>query len=223
MSEAHRPTPDWQRIDTALIDLDGTLLDLAFDDWFWLEHVPSVYGAARGLTPEAALGELAPRFRAHEGTLPWYCIEHWSRELALDIATMKRAVAGRIAWLPGAQAWLEALRACGKRLVLLTNAHPETLRIKDATTGVTRILHAVVSSHTVGAPKEDPAFWQAVRTIEPFDPERSLFVDDSPPVLRAARAAGIRAIYAVRRRGLTGTVEGFETVGSIADIGLPER
>jgi putative hydrolase of the HAD superfamily len=38
-----------------------------------------------------------------------------------------------------------------------------------------------------------------VSTVEPFDPERSIFVDDNLPVLRAARGAGIRWVYAVRR------------------------
>jgi 5'-nucleotidase len=214
--------PRWELIDTALLDLDGTLLDLEFDNWFWLEHIPRAYGAARGLSPAAAREHLAPRYKACEGTLSWYCIEHWSRELALDIAAMKKAVAGRIRWLPGAQPWLEVLRSRGKRLVLLTNAHPETLRIKDASTGVTRVLHAVVSSHSLGAPKEDPRFWQAVRSVEPYDPARSLFVDDSLPVLRAARDAGVRWIY--RRANAPkrdDVAEEFPTVGSIADIALP--
>ncbi|HEV3485418.1 MAG TPA: hypothetical protein VG106_08425, partial [Vicinamibacterales bacterium] len=93
--------PPWDRIDTVLLDLDGTLLDLAFDNWFWLEQVPREYAAARGVTAEAARTHLEPRYQAVEGTLHWYCIEHWSRELSLDIAAMTRAAAGRVCWLPG--------------------------------------------------------------------------------------------------------------------------
>ena len=77
--------PDWDHIDTVLLDLDGTLLDLVYDNHFWLEIVPEAYAAARMTTVDVARTELAPRFRACEGTLPWYCIEHWSRELGLDI------------------------------------------------------------------------------------------------------------------------------------------
>ena len=193
------PGPDWSAVDTVLLDLDGTLLDLAFDNYFWLELIPQAYGRARGLEPAAARAHLMPRYRAHEGTLNWYCIEHWSRELGLDVVELKRAAAARIAWLPGAREGLLSLRARGKRLVLLTNAHPATLAIKDERTGVRELVHAVVSSHTVGAPKEHPEFWRDVQRLESFDRERSLFVDDSLPVLRAARTAGVRWVYGVRR------------------------
>jgi 5'-nucleotidase len=218
------PRTPWELVDTVLLDLDGTLLDLAFDDWFWLEHVPREYAAARGLSAEAARAHLEPRYRAVQGTLSWYCIDHWSRELALDIPALNRAVAARVCWLPGAQGWLEALRTTGKRLVLLTNAHPETLRIKDGRTGVTGCVDAVVSSHTLGAPKEDARFWHSVRRIEPFDPARSVFVDDSLPVLRAARAAGVRWIYAIRRAGAPRLAEPeFVTIDSVSEIALPAR
>ncbi|MDB6092211.1 MAG: hypothetical protein JWN85_4995 [Gammaproteobacteria bacterium] len=191
--------PDWGHIDTVLLDLDGTLLDLAFDNHFWLEIVPAAYAASRLTTVEAARSQIAPRFRACEGTLPWYCIEHWSRELDLDIVALKQANTARIAWLPGAQEFLEGLRARGKRLVLLTNSHPRTLQIKDEITGVLDYFDAAFSSHEFGAPKEEAHFWEAVRAVEPFDPRRSLFADDSPAVLRAAQAAGIRWIYGVSR------------------------
>jgi HAD superfamily hydrolase (TIGR01509 family) len=189
----------WDHIDTVLLDLDGTLLDLAFDNDFWLDFIPSVYAAAQSLSVEEAKAALAPRFRACEGTLSWYCIDHWSRELGLDVAALKRTQADRVAWLPGAEDFLRRLRAHGKRLVLLTNSHPQVLKIKDERTGVTGFVDAAISSHEFLAPKESPSFWKAVREVEPFDPQRSLFVDDSPPVLRAAHAAGIRWIRGVRR------------------------
>jgi putative hydrolase of the HAD superfamily len=189
----------WEHIDTVLLDLDGTLLDLGFDNDFWLEFIPVAYAAAQTVSVEHARAALAPRFRACEGTLSWYCIDHWTRELGLDIAALKRTQADRVAWLPGAQDFLRRLRARGKRLVLLTNSHPQVLSLKDEQTGVTGYLDAAFSSHVFQAPKESPVFWEAVRAVEPFDPQRSLFVDDSPSVLRAAQAAGIRWIRGVRR------------------------
>jgi putative hydrolase of the HAD superfamily len=189
----------WDHIDTVLLDLDGTLLDLGFDNGFWLDYIPAVYAAARSMTVEEARAELTPRFRACEGTMSWYCIDYWSRELGLDVEALKRTQAGRIAWLPGAQSFLQRLRLLGKRLVLLTNSHPQVLKIKDEQTGVIGYLYAAFSSHVFQAPKEDPRFWRAVREVEPFDPGRSLFVDDSPAVLRAARDAGVRWVRGVRR------------------------
>jgi HAD superfamily hydrolase (TIGR01509 family) len=206
--------PRWDCIDTVLLDLDGTLLDLAFDNYFWSERIPAAYAAARGITQEAARGALLPRFRARQGQLEWYCIDHWSRELGLDVGRMHWEERERMGWLDGAEEFLKRIRASGKRLVLVTNAHPQTLRIKDGQTGVTRYFAAVFSSHTFGAPKESPAFWQGLRDVEPFDPARTLFVDDSLPVLRAGRQAGIRWIYAVGSR----TDAEFLTVRSVAQL-----
>jgi 5'-nucleotidase len=190
--------PVWSLIDTVLLDLDGTLLDLAFDNYFWREVIPAAYAAEHSLALDEARALLQRRFRVHEGTLSWYCVEHWSRELELDVIAIKRTVAERVAWLPGAQQFLRSVRAAGKRMVLLTNAHPRVLQIKDERTQVTTFVDAAFTSHDFGAPKESPAFWEAVRKTEPFDLQRSLFVDDSPPVLRAARAAGVRWVYGVK-------------------------
>jgi len=83
---------DWSAIDTVLLDMDGTLLDQRFDNWFWLELIPSRYAAARGLSQGEASALLAPKFRAVAGTIRWYCIDYWSAELDLDIVGIKRSV-----------------------------------------------------------------------------------------------------------------------------------
>jgi 5'-nucleotidase len=207
--------PDWAHIDTVLLDLDGTLLDLAYDNHFWLEIVPAAYAASRLTTLEAARTELAPLFRACEGTLPWYCIDHWSRKLDLDIEALKRANTQRIAWLPGAKDFLLRMRRAGKRVVLLTNSHPRVLQIKDENTGVLDYFDAAFTSHEFGAPKESAQFWDAVRAVEPFDADRSLFADDSPSVLRAAQNAGIRWVYGVRRPDSVQTVREHVNVPTI--------
>jgi 5'-nucleotidase len=198
--------PNWAHIDTVLLDMDGTLLDLAFDNHFWLEIVPAAYAAARLTSFEEAQVAIAPMFRACEGTLPWYCIDHWSRELNLDIEALKRANTERIGWLPGAEDFLTRLKSAGKRVVMLTNSHPQVLRIKDEKTRVLSYFDAAYTSHEFGVPKESAQFWHAVREVEPFNVERSLFVDDSPSVLRAAQNAGIRWVYGVRRPDSVQTV-----------------
>jgi 5'-nucleotidase len=216
--------PDWSAIDTVLLDLDGTLLDLAFDTRFWRHTIPSAWAAARGISLEAAREQLAPRFRAREGTLDWYCVAFWSRELELDVAALKRASMHEVQWLTGVPEFLATLRRNGKRLVLLTNAHPASLAIKDERTGVSSYLDAMFSSHTFSWPKEDARFWEQVRLTEPFDPQRTLFVDDSPAVLAAARAAGIRWVVGLRHPDSQGTVREhgpWPAVDRITDLAGP--
>jgi 5'-nucleotidase len=208
-------------IDTLLLDLDGTLLDLEYDNHFWLETIPRAYASRTGLDLAQSRADLAPRFAACHGTLPWYSIDHWSAELELDIRALKRASAGAIRWLPGAREFLRQQRAAGRRLVLATNSHTVTLAIKDEAVGIAPFFDAMYSSHQIGAPKEDPRFWSELAKVEPFDSRRTLFVDDSLSVLRAARAAGIGHLIAIAQPDSSQAprqMEDFETVTTIADL-----
>ena len=193
------PAIDWPAIDTVLLDMDGTLLDLRFDNWFWLELIPSRYAAANGIEPAQAQGLLAPKFVEVKGTLQWYCIEYWTRELKLDIGSIKREAQEQVKFLPGAEEFLSKLKASGKRCVLVTNAHPTTLAIKNERVALTRYFDACYSTHTFAAPKEHAAFWPRLESEERFQPNRTLFVDDSVAVLDAARDFGIGCLRAVRR------------------------
>jgi len=190
---------DWARIDTVLLDMDGTLLDLRYDNHFWLEHVPRRYAEARGLPLEQAQEELLARYRRAEGTPDWYCVDHWSRELGLDIPLLKEEVEHLIAVHPHVVPFLEAVRATGRRVLLVTNAHGRSIGLKLRRTRLGGHFDAVVCSHDLGLPKEQPAFWERMRQAHPFDRDRTLLVDDSLPVLRSARAHGIAHLLAVRR------------------------
>jgi putative hydrolase of the HAD superfamily len=190
---------DWSGIDTVLVDMDGTLLDLRFDNWFWRELIPGRYAALHGLSPGEAWERLEPKFRAVRGTIQWYCIDYWTGALGLDIAAMKRAARAQVGYLPGAEEFLLKLKESGKRRVLVTNAHPLTLSIKNESVGLTAHFDACYSTHVFDAPKEHADFWPRLQATEPFDAERTLMVDDSLAVLQAAREFGIGWLCAVRR------------------------
>jgi putative hydrolase of the HAD superfamily len=215
---------DWSTVDTVLLDMDGTLLDLRFDNYFWQELVPSRYGKLRGMGKEEAHRVLAPRFAARQGTLEWYCLDHWSRELGINIVRLKEEVDEYIDYLPDVPEFLIAMRGSGKRLVLVTNAHRDTLAVKIRRTGLGSFLDAMFSSQEIGVPKEDPEFWQRLQTYEPFDATRTMLVDDSLPVLRSAHAYGIRRIVAIRKPDSSlpaRSIDDFHAVDRLTDLGLP--
>lgn len=191
--------PRWEVIDTVLLDMDGTLLDLRFDSYFWQELVPERYAARNGLTLAEARAVLGPLFAGKQGTLDWYCTDFWSRELTLDIAAMKQEMREQVRFLPGAELFLQALRDKGLRVALVTNAHRDSLKVKATQTGLTSYFDAVFSSHSFGVPKEHPEFWRQLQAALHFDPARTLFVDDSHAVLEAARRHGIAHIFAISR------------------------
>ena len=182
---------DWSAIDTVMLDMDGTLLDLGFDTWFWHTLVPEHYAALHGISEEEARTRLRPKFVDIAHTLQWYCIDYWTRELGLEIAVLKRTVQERVGYLPGAEGFLQRLSTSGKRVVLVTNSHPETLAIKDERVALTQYFHATYSTHSFGMPKEHADFWPLLLQQEKFEPSRALFVDDSLPVLESARRFGI--------------------------------
>jgi putative hydrolase of the HAD superfamily len=189
--------PDWSRIETVCLDMDGTVLDLRFDNYFWQDVVPRRYGALHGLTPRAALEELTPRIDAWRGRLEWYCVDHWTRELGLDIEALKSEFREHIRFLPGSERFLDRLGALGKRRLLTTNAHPKALSVKDRQTGIGRHFDVLVSSHALGAVKETPEFWRRLMEAYGIEPASTLCVDDHPEVLGAAQSVGIDWLYQV--------------------------
>ena len=193
------PAPDWSACDTLLLDMDGTVLDLAFDNYFWRELVPRCLAREQGRPHAPVREELFERYAGKQGTLDWYCLDYWTEALGLDLRALKAASSHRIRFLPGARGFLRAALASGKRLVLVTNAHGVTLEIKRGVAGLDRFFQACVTSHDYGHAKEHAAFWPLLQADLRFDPERTLFVDDSQPVLNAAAAFGIRHVVAVRR------------------------
>lgn len=212
---------DWSAIDTVLLDMDGTILDLRFDNRFWLETVPARYASLNEVTLDVARARLRAAYEARIGTLDWYSVDYWTTELAMDIEALKREEREHIGWLPGAEQFVLRMRAIGKRVVLVTNAHPTTLALKDEQLDFRGHFDAMHSSHEFGVPKENPAFWPALAAVERFDVERTLFVDDSLPVLRAARGFGIRWIVAIAHPDSTQpkrVVEEFAAVDAIREL-----
>jgi HAD superfamily hydrolase (TIGR01509 family) len=221
MAQAARHAVDWDGIDTVLVDMDGTLLDLAFDNFFWLELVPQRFASLNGLTLDAAREHLSPRFDAAAGTLSWYCLDHWTRDLGMDLKALKRLHRHLIRFLPGAPEFLAAVRGRGKRLHIVTNAHRDTYEVKAEQTGIDRLVDAVTCSHDFAAPKESTAFWRSLERHDPFDRKRTLLIEDSVAVLAAARNHGLVHTVAIRRpdsRLPARPITDFAAVDGVAEL-----
>ena len=182
-----------------MLDMDGTVLDLAYDNYMWLTHVPERYAEKHGLDPEYAKRHLFSKYSAVQGDLTWYCLDHWSERLGLDVFQLHRDEHHRIDYLPGARGFLENVRVGHLRVLLVTNSHPDTLELKDEVTGLGGFFDGVYSSHTFGFPKERQEFWQALQEETGFETESTMFVDDSHPVLQSAATFGVQNLVAITR------------------------
>lgn len=186
---------DWDAIGTVLLDMDGTLLDKAFDDHFYLEVLPERYAAARGLSVEAARERLTAFYRAAEGELDWTDLDFWTRTLDLDVPAIKASVRHRITPHPDGLVFLAFLQERGIPAHLVTNAHPKTLAIKMAQTGLNTRLNRMISAFDVGCLKHKVDFWVETQAVLKFDPSTTLFVDDDEAALISADEHGIAHLY----------------------------
>ncbi len=181
----------WDKVTWVLLDMDGTLLDKHYDDYFWETLVPEEFARQQGLNLAVAKKEVYARYQREEGTLNWTDIDFWSRELNLDIPALKESIRHLIEVHPDTEDFLQFLRKVKKRVALVTNAHWKTLDLKMNHVGLLGFFEEVISSFDLGAPKEELSFWEILKKRLHFDPRQTLLVDDNADVLTTARNYGI--------------------------------
>lgn len=191
------PMLNWSNIDTVLLDMDGTLLDLHFDSHFWLTVIPREHAKKQNITLAEATADIMKRYEAVGGQIQWYCLDYWQAQLDLPIMALKREIQHLITIREDTPAFLNALKSAGKELILLTNAHPDSLSLKIERTQFDQYLDKIISTHEYGVSKESQSLWQQVQADLQFDKTRTLFVDDSLAVLDAAKQYGIAHLLAV--------------------------
>ncbi len=182
----------WAEIDFALLDMDGTLLDRYFDDYFWEEHVPQKYAEVKKISYAKARKKLLAMYKKEEKTLNWTDVLYWSDRIGLDIVAMKEALRSQVRVHVGVEVFLNFLRDEKKEIILVTNAHPRTVQIKLEQTQLLPYFDSVLCSADIGLPKEEVGFWRDAERVLRFKKERSLFIDDNENVLLAAHTYGIK-------------------------------
>ena len=202
-------------IETVLLDMDGTLLDLHFDDQVWNYTLPARLAVVHGESVIAARARVAATLGDVRGSLNWYCLDHWTATFGISMHALEEELAHLVAIREGTLAFLEFLCRHGYHSVLATNAHPASLARKLQLTGLAAYFSSVISAHTLGRPKEDLRFWSDLRVREQFDPATTILVDDNAAALSAARASGVRHVFGIRYPSSTGAARSYPEFASV--------
>ncbi|WP_432463925.1 GMP/IMP nucleotidase [Agarivorans sp. QJM3NY_33] len=208
---------NWSQIDTVLLDMDGTLLDLHYDNYFWMHYLPIAIAQQNKISTEQAREQLMADYETVAGTLDWYCFDYWSNKTNIDIRQLKTEVEHKIAWRNNVKPFLNALAQAGKQRILLTNCHPDGLATKVRVTGLDQYLDQQFSVHQFGYPKEKPELWQALLEHHPFEPERTLFIDDNEKLLEQASRFGIKFLLGIRNPDSQQASKSFKHFPSVDD------
>ncbi|MEI6895123.1 MAG: GMP/IMP nucleotidase [Colwellia sp.] len=211
---------NWSEISTVLIDMDGTILDLHFDNQFWLEHLPLRYSEKMSISIEAAKAKLKADYLAVVGTIEWYCLDYWSERTNMSIRALKREIQHLIQLRDDAKAFLIALKESGREVVLLTNAHPDALSLKVERTQLDQYFDVLYSTHEFGVSKESQLLWQRLQTKQGFDCQKTLFIDDGVDILKSAQQYGIKHLLAVANPDSKKTASIIEDFPTVTDFTL---
>ncbi len=194
-----RPCFSWNQVDTVLLDMDGTLLDKHFDDYFWEQYVPEHYSLKHDIPVEEAKRTLLERYGRVENTLNWTDLDYWTDQLGLDIPELKMRISHLIDVHPYVPNFLRFCRNLKKEVVLVTNAHPKTLAIKLEKTGIEGMFDRIICADEIGLAKEEAEFWNRIERKIGFDKTRTMLADDTEKVLRTAEGYGMGYLVYVAR------------------------
>ena len=219
---------NWQAIETVLLDMDGTLLDLHYDSFFWQQYLPERYAEIKGVQLQAAKQLVITETKLNGGTLNWYSTDYWSQLLDLDVVKLKHEISHKVAIRPYCIDFLDALRAAGKDVVMVTNAHHDSLNLKMDKTQLADKFDRLITVHEFSVPKEDPQCWHEVYKLHPFLGTKTLLIDDNLHALESAREYGIQHLLAIfqpdsqaPRREIVGfdAIHSFDEIMPVYEIG----
>ena len=115
----------------------------------------------------------------------------------MPIAELKQHVVEKIQYRPHVKDFLAIIKQQGKRAVIVTNAHRDSVNLKMAKTGLDQRVDRIISSHDYKEPKESQDFWRHLHDDEPFNVNKTLLIDDSQAVLKSAQIWGFKHLLTI--------------------------
>ncbi len=176
-----------------LFDLDGVIVDSRphhLDAWHQLarthgiDHAPDYFTKMFGLRNDAILGGLIPGMTA----------DQLARLAAEKEQLFRDAARGRVEALPGVRGLLAALDEASVPRAVVTSTPRENLDLILESLALSGSFQALVAEEDAAKGKPDPEGFLVGAQRLGANPAACVVIEDAPAGLRAAKAAGMRAI-----------------------------
>ena len=201
-----------------LSDLDGVILDLAYDKKFWELWLPEQVTRQTNKSIEEAKAEIMTEIDIQRGTLNFYDLNYWDDLLNVDCMQIFQEKEERCSYLAGSYEALQRLSTLKNPNYILTNGDPRIQEYKAETQNFLEFFDSIFYSMHAGYPKESKEFWALARHNLNLEFEDAIFIDDDLKVVTAAAKAGIKQVAWItpgKNRILQNRVETF---ASLADL-----
>ena len=198
-----------------LSDLDGVILDLAYDIKFWELWLPEQVANQTNKSVEETKAEIKAEIDIQRGTLNFYDLNYWDDLLNVDCMQIFKEKTERCSYLGGSYEALQRLSTLKNPKYILTNGDPRIQEYKAETQNFLEFFDSIFYSMHVGYPKESKEFWALARHNLNLDFEDTIFIDDDFKVATAAAKAGIKQVAWItpgKNRILQNKVETFASL-----------
>jgi len=207
------------KIEVISFDLDGTLVDDRFVNSVWFEGIPRLYSAKKGLSFGDATKAVKREYdKVGKEKLEWYDLRHWMKKFGLNVDPQELLgnFKHTINTYPEVPRILDVLKRRGYRLIIVTNAYWEFVRLELKRTNMENYFEKVFSSTSdFGLVKKTANLYEKVcNSIGILPPEMVHVGDDWNFDFHVPRRLGILAFYLDR----AGKHEGEFVIHSLEEL-----